>query len=144
MSTTEDDRIANEAGAVGRFLALRATISPGWYFAGLGGELMILFVGLMSLAGLNNPTGGGSLAGAFIFPFIAIYLHVCLAAGRLRDAGAAYPIPLGIIVAALPFVITFLLIEYIEYVWPLMLIGFLGPWLGPVFLKRKAAAETQS
>lgn len=144
MSANEDDRIAQEAGAVGKFLALRSTVSQGWYLAGLGGEILILFVGVMSLAGLNNPTGGGSLAGALIFPILAIYLHLCLVAGRLRDAGAAQPVILGIIVAALPFVFTFLLIEYIEYLWPLMLIAFFVPWLGPVFAKRKAAAAEQS
>lgn len=139
MTTSEDDRIAKEAGAVGRFLTLRATVSRGWYLAGLGAEFMILVLGLMSLAGLNNPTGGGSLAGAFFFPLLAFLLHVCLVTGRLRDAGAAYPIPLGVITAMLPFVWLYLTAELIEYIWPVMLIVFLALYLGPVFAKRKAA-----
>jgi uncharacterized membrane protein YhaH (DUF805 family) len=144
MTANEGDRIAAEAAGVGRFLTLRATISQGWYLAGLGAEILILFVGIISLAGLNNPTGGGSLAGALIFPLLAIYIHVCLVAGRLRDAGASYPILLGIVVAALPFVLTYLLIEYIEYIWILMLIAFFVPWLGPAFAKRKAASAAQA
>jgi uncharacterized membrane protein YhaH (DUF805 family) len=139
MTTSEDDRIAKEAGAVGKFLTLRATVSRGWYLAGLGAEFMILVLGLMSLAGLNNPTGGGSLAGAFFFPLLAFLLHVCLVTGRLRDAGAAYPIPLGVITATLPFIWLYLTVELIEYIWPVMLIVFLALYLGPVFAKRKAA-----
>lgn len=139
MPENEDDRIANEAGAMGKFLTLRAPVSQGWYLVGLGGELAILMLGLMSLAGLNNPTGGGSLAGALFFPLLAFLLHVCLVTGRLRDAGAAYPIPLGVAVAVLPFAWLYLTVEYIEYIWPIMLIGFLALYLGPVFAKRKAA-----
>lgn len=102
MSTNEDDRIAKEAGAIGQFLTLRGKVSQGWFLAGLGGELLILFLGLMSLAGLNNPTGGGSHAGAMFFPLLAILLHICLVVGRMRDASATYPVPLGIITAVLP------------------------------------------
>jgi uncharacterized membrane protein YhaH (DUF805 family) len=144
MSTNEGDRIAQEAGGIGRFLTLRSRVSQGWYLAGLGGELLILFVGVASLAGLNNPTGGGSLAGAFFFPLIAVLLHLCLVVGRLRDAGAAYPVSLGIVVAILPFAFVYLTLEYIEYIWVLMLIGFFALYLGPVFAKRKAAETAQS
>ncbi len=138
MSTSEDDRIANEAGAIGKFLTLRGNVSQGWYFAGLGGEFVILVLGMMSLAGLNNPSGGGSLAGALFFPLIAILLHICLVAGRMRDAGFPYPVPLGIIVAILPFGWLYLTVEYIEYIWPIILIGFFALYLGPIFAKRKA------
>lgn len=144
MSTSEDERIANEASAVGKFLTLRGTVSQGWYLAGLGGELMILVLGMMSLAGLNNPTGGGSLAGALFFPLIAILLHICLVVGRVRDAGAAYPVPLGLITAVLPFGWLYLTIEYIEYIWPIILIGFFALYLGPIFFKRKASPAPQS
>lgn len=144
MTANEDDRVAAEADAVGRFFTLRGTVSPGWYFAGLGGEFAILLVGVMALAGLNNPTGGGSLVLALLFPLLAILLHVLLVVGRMRDSGVAYPVPLGLVIAALPFAITFLLMEYIEYLWVLMIIGFFVPWLGPAFVKSKATAATQS
>ncbi len=144
MTTNEDDRIAKEAGAIGKFLTLRATVSRGWYLAGLGAEFLILVLGLMSLAGLNNPTGGGSLAGAFFFPLLAFLLHVCLVTGRLRDAGAAYPVPLGVTAAALPFGWLYLTVEWIEYIWPIILTGFLALYLGPVFAKRKTAEAPKS
>jgi uncharacterized membrane protein YhaH (DUF805 family) len=144
MSLSEDDSMAKEAGAIGRFLTLRGTVSQGWYLAGLGGEFAILVLGVMSLAGLNNPTGGGSLAGAFFFPLIAFLLHFCLVVGRMRDAGAAYPVPLGIVIAILPFAFLWFTIEYIEYIWPLIMIGFFALYLGPIFAKRKAAGVPQS
>lgn len=144
MSANEDDRLANEAGAIGKFLTLRGAVSQGWFLAGLGGQLLILFLGVMSLAGLNNPTGGGSLAGALFFPLLAILLHICLVVGRFRDAGVSYPVPIGIVTAALPFGWLYLTIEYIEYIWPIILIGFFTFYLGPVFLKRKAAEAPQS
>lgn len=144
MSGNEDDRVSQEAGAVGKFLTLRANVSQGWYLAGIGAQIVILFLGLMSLAGLNNPTGGGSLAGALFFPLIAFLLHVCLVVGRLRDASIAYPLPLGILVAALPFGWLYLTVEYIEYIWPIILIGFFTFYLGPLFVKRKAVEMAQS
>ena len=144
MTANEDDHRAREADAFGKFFTFRGTVGRGWYLAGLGGEFAILLVGMIALAGLNNPTGGGNIFIAMIFPLLAVLLHIFLVVARVRDAGAAYPVPLGIVIAALPFGITYLLIEYIEYLWVLMLIGFFVPWLGPVFAKSKAAGAPQS
>jgi uncharacterized membrane protein YhaH (DUF805 family) len=143
MSTTDSEQ-PDAISKFGKILTLRGNLSQGQFFLGLIGEVAILFVGVMALAGLNNPTGGGSLFLAVLFPFFALCLHVGLVVARLRNAGSEYPVPLGIIVAVLPFAWVFLLLEYIESLWVLMLIVFVLFYFGPVFPKSKAVAEPQS
>lgn len=143
MSKEGSDQAAEREGWISKLLTFRGRIGRGKYFLGLIGEVAILFVGLASLAGLNNPTGGGSFFGAVIFPLIAIYFHMCLVTARLRDAGSPNPVPAGIIVALLPFIWAALMIEWIESLWLLILLVFLLLYLGPVFPKSKAAEAPQ-
>ena len=145
MSEQDGVQPAEEIGWFGKLITFRGKISQGKYLLGLLGELGILFVGVMAVAGLNNPTGAGSGAVflASVFPLIAIYFHMCLVTARMRDIGVAYPVPLGILVASLPFVWVYLTIEYIEYTWLLILIGFVVLYFGPFIPKSKAAQAPQ-
>jgi uncharacterized membrane protein YhaH (DUF805 family) len=129
----------------GRLLTFRDTASQGKYFLGLLVEFGILFIGAMALAALNNPAGaGGGVVFFAFFPFLAFYLHLCLVIARMRDVGVAYPVILGIFVAILPFLWFGLTLEFIERLWPVVLIGFLAFYVGPALLKPKAAETTQS
>lgn len=144
MSTDGSDQASEREGWISKLLTFRGSVGQGKYFLVLIGEVAILFVGLLSLAGLNNPTGGGSFFGAVVFPLMAIYVHLCLVTARFRDAGSPHPVPAGIIVGLLPFIWAALTVEYIESIWVLMLIGFVVLYFGPVFPKSKAAQVPQS
>jgi uncharacterized membrane protein YhaH (DUF805 family) len=141
MSTDEDARAQQEAANIGRFLTCRSLISPGWYLAGIGGEIVILVLGVMAAAGLNNPTGGGDIFVAMIFPLIALWIHICLVIGRVRHAGGhAF---LGLLLAVAPYAWIALTLEYIEYIGVIMAIVFIGLYLLPALLKTKVQAEPQ-
>ena len=142
--STADSGQPDAISKLGKVLTLRGDLGQGYFFLGLIVEVALLFVGIAALAGLNNPTGGGNIFIAMIFPLLAVCLHVCLVVARLRNAGAAYPVPLGVLVAVLPFAWVYLLIEYIEYLWVLMLAGFVVLYFGPIFPKTKAVATPQS
>jgi uncharacterized membrane protein YhaH (DUF805 family) len=140
MSTDEDARAQREAANIGRFLSCRSLISGGWYLAGIGGEIVILLIGVMAAAGLNNPTGGGDIFLAMIFPLIALWIHICLVVGRMRHAGRhAF---LGVLLAIAPYAWIALTLEYIEYIGWLMAIVFIGLYLVPALLKPKTETQT--
>jgi uncharacterized membrane protein YhaH (DUF805 family) len=142
MSTDEDARVQQEAANIGRFLSCRSLISPGWYFAGIGGEIVILVLGVMAAAGLNNPTGGGDIFVAMIFPLIALWIHLCLVIGRLRDAGQHWF--LGLLLAIAPYAWIAVTLEYIEYIGLIMAIVFIALYLLPALIPKKAKAEAQA
>lgn len=137
---------ANAEGPISKILTFRSGLTQGNFFLGLIAEVGILLVGVMALAALNNPTGasGGVVILAALFPLMALYLHFCLVVGRMRDIGVASPVILGIIVAILPFAWLGLTFELIERLWPLVLIGFVLLYFGPVFSKSKAAEKPQT
>lgn len=118
----------------GKLLTFRGRVSRGWYFLGLIGEIVFIFIALAAFAGLNNPTGGGSLGLTIVFAIAALWVHMALVVGRLRDAGA--PVLLGIILALAPFVWIALTAEYIESLGVLMLIVLLAFFLLPGLFKR--------
>jgi uncharacterized membrane protein YhaH (DUF805 family) len=144
MSTDGSAQPANELGWFGKLVIFRGSIGRVKYLLGLLAEFAILFLGLASLAGLNNPTGGGSFFGAAFFPLIALYVHMCLVIARFRDAGSPHPVPAGIIVAILPFAWVVGFLEYIESLWALILFGFVVLYFGPAFPKSKAAEAPQA
>ncbi len=141
MSDDESDHAEQKPDEIGKFLTFRSRISRGWYFLGLLGEIVFLFIALAAFAGLNNPTGGGSLGLAVVFAIVALWLHTTLVIGRLRDAGA--PVLLGIILALAPFVWIALMLEYIESLGWLMAIVFISLYLLPALFKPKAETVTQ-
>lgn len=141
MSNDKSDRAEQKPDEIGKFLTFRSHISRGWYFLGLLGEIVFLFIALVAFAGLNNPTGGGSLELAVVFAIIALWLHATLVIGRLRDAGA--PILLGIILALAPFVWIAFTLEYVESLGWIMAIVFIGLYLLPALFKPKAETVTQ-
>ncbi len=144
MSSNESP--AEAEGPISKLLTFRGSVGQGGYFLGLIAEIGILLVGVMALAALNNPTGagGGVVVLAVVFPLIALYLHFCLVTARLRDAGVARPVLLGIFVALLPFIWLGLTFELIERLWLVVLIGFVALYFGPVLSKSKAAQTTQT
>lgn len=144
MANHENAAPSADAGAFGRTISFRGRLSRGQYLAWLLGEVALLAVGFGALAGLNNPTGGGSAPLVIAFPLAALYLHFCLVTARLRDAGVAKPVPLGMIVALLPFVWLGLTFERVESLWPVVLAGFVLLYFGPALPSSKAAETPQS
>jgi uncharacterized membrane protein YhaH (DUF805 family) len=142
MSQNEDARALEDAAKAGRFLTGRMHISRVWYFVGVCCEILILLVGVMAAAGLNNPTGGGSIFLAVIFPAIALWIHICLVIGRVRDAEGHWF--LGLLLGVAPFAWIAVTLEYIEYIGFLMAIVFVALYALPAFFKPKPAAETQA
>ncbi len=136
MSNGDMERAEQKPDEIGKFLTFRSRISRGWYFLGLLGEIVFIFIALAAFAGLNNPTGGGSLGLTVVFAIAALWIHVTLVVGRLRDAGA--PVLLGIILAIAPFVWIALTAEYIESLGVLMLLVLLALFLLPGLFKRPA------
>lgn len=143
MSTNE----ATPAGEgwLSKLLTFRGSIGRGQFFLGLIVEFGILIVLTMALAALNNPTGAdsGVVLLAAVFPFLALYLHLCLVTARLRDIGIAYPVILGILIAILPFAWFGLTLEFIETLWALILIVFVLLYAGPGMPQSKAAEARQ-
>ena len=126
---------------IGKFLTFRSRIGRGWYLAGIGGEIVILLIGVMAAAGLNNPTGGGNIFLALIFPLMALLVHISLVIGRVRHAGGHAL--LGLLLAIAPYAWIALTLEYIESIGWLMLIVFVGLYLVPALFKPKAEPVPQ-
>jgi uncharacterized membrane protein YhaH (DUF805 family) len=146
MSAEGNSQTPEQEGRISKLLTFRGTAGQGEYLLGLIVEFGILICLVMVLAALNNPTGagGGVVILAAIFPFLALYLHLCLVVARLRHVGVAHPVLLGIIVAILPFLWFGLSFEFVERLWFLVLIVFLALYVGPAFIKSKAAVAPQS
>ena len=103
--------------------------------------IAFILIGLMAAAGLNNPTGGGSIFLAVIFPLAALLLHINLVIGRVRNAGGhAF---LGFLLGIAPYVWIGLTLELIESLWVVMAIVFVGLYLLPALFKPKAESATQ-
>lgn len=130
---------AAKPGAIGSILLFQGAASRNQYLLWLGAELIVLLGGIAALAGLNNPTGGGSAPIAIIFPLAALYMHLCIVTARLRDTGVAHPVLLGIPMALFPFVWLGATAEFIERAWPVILVGFALLYFGPALPKSKAA-----
>jgi uncharacterized membrane protein YhaH (DUF805 family) len=141
MSGEEDLRALQDAAKLGRFLTGRIRISRVWYFVGVCCEILILLVGVMAAAGLNNPTGGGSVFLAVIFPVIALWVHISLVIGRVRDAEGHWF--LGLLLAIAPFAWIAVTLEFIEYIWFVMAVVFIALYALPAFFKPAPAAEAQ-
>ena len=58
MTNDAPEQSGQKAGDRWAFLYFRGPVSRLWFFLGLIAELLLLFVALASVAGLNNPTGG--------------------------------------------------------------------------------------
>lgn len=146
MGESGANQATAQSGWIGKLLTFRGRIGRKEFVLGLAAEIGALLAGMYALAALNNPTGsgGGAIVIAIIFPLTAIYFHLCLAVARLRDAGAAKPVPLGIIVAVLPFLWAALTFELIEYLWPLIFAVFLLLYFGPAISKTQAVEAPQS
>ena len=126
---------------IGKFLTFRSRISRGWYFLGLAGEIVLIFVALAAFAGLNNPTGGGSIFLTVIFLPMALLVHISLVIGRVRDAGGhAF---LGLLLAIAPYAWIALTLEYIESLGLIMAIVFIALYLVPALFKPKAEIVPQ-
>lgn len=141
MSTEGPAEAAAQESWLAKLLTFRGSAGQGQFFLGLIAEIGILLIGVMALAALNNPTGAGSPVAFFavVFPFLALVFHMCLVTARMRDAGVAHPVLLGIFAAILPFVWLLLTLELIETIWFVILIGFVALYFGPMLPKSKAA-----
>ncbi len=145
MSIESAGKQTEHASWFGRLISFRGRLGRAGFFLGLIAECGVLLVGIAALAALNNPTGagGGVVILAAIFPLLALYFHLCLVAARLRDAGVAHPVVLGIFVAILPFAWLLLTLELIGLAWPIVLIGFLAFYFAPMLSKSQAAKAGQ-
>jgi uncharacterized membrane protein YhaH (DUF805 family) len=141
MSNDEDAKALQDADNLGRFLTGRARITRVWYFVGVCCEILLLLVGGMAAAGLNNPTGGGSVFLAVIFPAIALWVHISLVMGRVRDAEGHWLF--GLLLAIAPFAWIAVTLEYIEFIGLVMAVVFIALYALPAFFKPVPAAETQ-
>lgn len=146
MSTESSDQEIESSGWFGKLISFRGSLSQGAFFLGLIAECGVLLVGVMAGAALNNPTGagGGIVILAVIFPLLALYFHFCLVVARMRDTGIAHPVIFGILVAVLPFLWLLFSLELVELFWPVVLIGFLAFYFGPMLPKSQAAGAAQS
>jgi uncharacterized membrane protein YhaH (DUF805 family) len=145
MSTNDATPAGESEGWLSKLLTFRGNIGRPVFFLGLLAEFGILIVLVLALAAMNNPTGTGSgvVLLAAVFPFLALYLHLCLVTARLRDVGVRYPVILGVIVGVLPFAWFGITLEFVERLWFLVLIVFIVLYAGPGFLKSKASEPQQ-
>lgn len=138
---TEIDQPIKNHGTVGRILAARGRAGRGMYLIGVAAVIVCVALAFGALASAMNPTGsGGAPLLAVPLLLIALWLHICIATARLRDAHLSPWWSLVLIVA--PFAMAGLLAEFLEVSIPArvaLVAGLLICYAGPALLPHRDA-----
>jgi uncharacterized membrane protein YhaH (DUF805 family) len=123
------------------FFSYRGRAGRGQYWIGLGIGLIALLGAVAALASMMNPTGSGS--GILAIPCLMgfFWIHSLVTVKRLRDMALSpwYYLVFGVG----PFVFLALTLEFIEYIGPVIAIGFFGLLGLPGLIPGKPAETTQ-
>jgi len=138
-----DNPSGTPADPVGAFLrvlfSFRGRIGRARYWAGFAAVIIIAFLNLMLLAQANNPTGAGpGVLLALPLFILFLWIHLAVIVKRLRDAGF---VTAGIILYALaPIAFLAATAEFIEKLWPLIVIVLVALFTIPGLLPSKPAS----
>lgn len=129
----------NTERSVSMLLLSRGKIGRRGYALWIAAVILCVALALGAFSSAMNPTGGGEPGLAVPLILIAIWLHICLVAARLRDAG--YSAWWTIVPVIAPFVLVIFLTEYLEVstaAWVVLAAGLFVCYVGPVFLPSRA------
>ena len=72
------------------FFSFRGTLGRGYYCLGLLVECVVIFFGMIVMAGASHPTQGWGSAGLVLVPIALLYwIHTLITVKRVRDTGLA-------------------------------------------------------